>query len=190
MKRSPYRLFVGCCMTLAVVASAASLRAQAPEPPKPTDQHKELKTEVGTWDAEVSMWPSPDAEPMKSKAVETNEMFGDFWLASKFEGDFGGMKFQGHMMLGYDPAKKKYIGTWTDTMSPYLTTMEGDYDEATHTSTMIGTGTHWETGKPEKSKMVTVYESDDAKTFTMYMADPKAEGEWIKHMEIKYKRRK
>jgi hypothetical protein len=109
---------------------------------------------------------------------------------SKFEGDFGGQKFKGHSMLGYDPAKKKYVGTWTDTMSPYLMTMEGDYDESTHTSTMYGTGTNWETGKADKTKMVTVYESDDEKTFTMYMAKADAEDEWIKHMEIKYKRRK
>jgi len=77
--------------------------------------------------------------------------------------------------------------------------MEGEFDEATHTSTMYGTGVSMESGKPEKTKMVTVYESDDAKTFTMYMAKPGADadaevdddnGEWVKHMEVKYKRRK
>jgi hypothetical protein len=185
------RNFNRCLIVTALLASLADATgANAQEPPKPGDAHKELKSEVGTWDADVSMWMSPEAEPMKSKAVETNEMFGDFWLMSKFEGDFGGMKFKGHSMLGYDPHKKKYVGTWVDTLSPFLMTMEGEYDESTHTSTMIGTGTNWETGKPEKSKMTTVYSSDDEKTFTMYMADPNAEGEWIKHMEIKYKRRK
>ena len=187
MNRSLYRLAVASVM---LAGLSAPLRLVAQEPPKPTKQHEELKTEVGVWDAEVSMYMSPDAQPFKSKAVETNEMFGDFWLMSKFEGDFGGMKFKGHSMLGYDPTKKKYVGTWTDTMSPYLMTMEGDYDEATHTSTMYGTGTSIETGKPEKSKMVTQYTSDDEKTFTMYMEKPGAEDEWIKVMEIKYKRRK
>ena len=190
MKRSPYRLLVVCCMTLAVFASAAPLRAQAPEVPKPTKQHEELATEVGVWDADVTMWPAPGIEPMKSKAVETNKLFGKFWLMSQFDGDFGGEKFTGHMMLGYDPAKKKYVGTWTDTMSPFLMTMEGDYDEATKTSTMIGAGTDWQTGKPSKSKMVTRYESDDAKTFEMYVEKDGAPGEWEKHMEIKYTRRK
>ena len=188
MKRTLRRLFIMGVLPLASLACAT--RANAQEPPKPTKEHEELKTEVGSWDAEVSMWMSPDAEPMKSKAVETNEMFGEFWLVSKFEGDVGGMKFKGHGLLGYDPAKKKYVGTWTDTLSPYLMTMEGDYDEATRTSTMYATGTNWETGKPEKAKMVTVYENDDEKTFTMHMEKPDAEDEWIKHMEIKYKRRK
>lgn len=188
MKRTLQRLFIIGVLPLASLACAAAASAQ--EPPKPAKEHKDLETEVGVWDADVSMWMSPEAEPMKSKAVETNEKFGDFWIMSKFEGDFGGMKFKGHSMLGYDPAKKKYVGTWTDTMSPYLMTMEGDYDESTHTSTMYGTGTSMETGKPEKSKMVTQYTSDDEKTFTMYMENPGAEGEWIKVMEIKYKRRK
>jgi hypothetical protein len=188
MKRSIHRWPLAGGVALVAVIASATLQAQ--EPPKPTKEHEELKSEVGAWDAEVSMWMSPDAEPMKSKAVETNEMFGDFWLMSEFEGEFGGEKFKGHSMLGYDPAKKKYVGTWTDTMSPYLMTMEGDYDEATHTSTMYGMGTSMETGKAEKSKMVTVYTSDDEKTFTMYMEKPGAEDEWIKVMEIKYKRRK
>jgi hypothetical protein len=135
------------------------------------------------------MWMSPGAQPLKSKAVETNKLFGDFWLMSEFAGDIGGMKFTGHMLLGYDPVKKKYVGTWVDTLSPHLMTMEGDYDEATHTSTMIGQGIDME-GKPSKSKMVTRYESDDEKTFEMYMEKAGAADEWEKHMEVKYKRRK
>jgi hypothetical protein len=188
MKSSIHRGLLVAAAALTALTAPAVMQAQ--EPPKPSEQHKELKNEAGTWDAEVSMYMSPDAQPFKTKAIETNEMFGDYWLMSKFEGDFGGMKFKGHSMLGYDPTKKKFIGTWTDTMSPHLMTMEGEFDESTNTSTMYGTGTSLESGKPEKTKMVTVYENDDQKTFTMYMAKPGADDEWVKHMEIKYKRRK
>ena len=73
MKRSIHRWRLAGGVALVAVIASATLQAQ--EPPKPTKEHEELKSEVGAWDAEVSMWMSPDAEPIKSKAVETNEMF-------------------------------------------------------------------------------------------------------------------
>ena len=185
MRRSFLRFIAGAAL---VAAALPALNAQAQMPP--TAEHKHLETEVGVWDAEVKMWPTADAEPMASKAVETNKMLGKLWLLSDFEGDFGGMKFAGHSQLGYDPTKKKYVGTWIDTMSPYLQTMEGEWDEKTHTSTMLATGVDMMTGKPSTSKMITRYESDDVKVFEMMMPVEGKEGEWWKSMEVKYTRRK
>ena len=53
-------------------------------------------------------------------------MTGGLWVLSKFEGDFGGMKFEGRGQFGYDPIKKKYVGTWIDSMSPTLSVLEGN----------------------------------------------------------------
>lgn len=171
---------------LAAAAAPLAAIAQVPQ----DEAHKHLATEVGEWDAEVKMWHAADAEPMSSKGSETNEMFGDFWLLSKFTTDFGGMKYSGRMQLGYDPQKKKYVGTWIDTMSPYLSTMEGTYDEKTKTTTMLATGVDVMTGKPSTSKMTTRIESDDVKVFEMFMPVEGKKDEWWKSMEIKYTRKK
>ena len=174
MRRSFVRLVLGAAL---LTAALPALNAQAQMPP--TAEHKHLESEVGVWDAEVQMWPTADAEPMKSKAVETTLMLGMLWLLSDFEGDFGGMKFSGRSQLGYDPTKKKYVGTWIDTMSPYLQTMEGTYDEKTATSTMMATGIDMETGKPTTSKMITRYESDDEKVFEIMRSEERRVGkEW------------
>ena len=156
----------------------------------PTKQHQEMAHEVGVWDAEVSMWEKPDGEPMKSKAVETNKMLGKMWLMSEFEGEFGGQKFSGRMALGYDPVKKKYVGGWVDTMSPFMMPMEGEYDADSHTLTMMSQTTDAMTGKPSKMKMVTRYEGEDEKTFEIHMPVEGEDGKWWKSMEAKYKRRK
>jgi hypothetical protein len=172
----------------AAAAPAALLHAQPYT--TPTKEHEQMAHEVGVWDAEVTMWETPDAEPMKSKAVETNKLLGKMWLMSEFEGQFGDTKFSGRSALGYDPIKKKYVGGWVDTISPFMTSMEGEYDVATHTLTMMGHGVNCFTGKEEQTKMITRYNSEDDKVFEIHMPVEGQEGKWWKSMEVKYKRRK
>ncbi len=169
--------------------SALPLLAAAEEYTKPTEHHEAMTHEVGVWDADVTVWMAPDAEPEKSKAVETNEMLGKMWLMSRFEGEFGGEKFLGRSATGYDPIKKKYVGGWVDTMSPFMFRMEGDFDEDSDTLTMMGEGIDCMTGKPIKSKLVTKYQGDDMKTFEMYRQDESDPSKWSKTMEAKYTRR-
>ena len=184
MRRFSLRLVAAAALAAALPAMSA--RAQMP----PTPEHQALETEVGEWDADVKIWHAPDAEPMESKATETNKMLGKLWLLSDFNGDFGGMKFAGHMQLGYDPVKKKFVGTWIDTMSPFLQTMEGTYDEKTKTSTMIATGVDMATGKESKSKMITRHEGADKKVFEMLMPVEGEDDKWWKMMEVNYTRKK
>lgn len=177
---------------LALASLAPPALAQEPSAPltTPTREHQEMAREVGVWDAESTMWMTPDAEPVASKGVETNRMLGKLWLLSEFKGDFMGEEFVGHMQLSFDPVKKKYVGTWIDTISPFLFTLEGEYDAATHTLTVMMNGTSAMTGQPETAKNVTRYLDDDTKVFEMYMPVAGQDGQWWKMMEIKYKRRK
>ena len=187
MKRSPIRPLFGFSL---LVTLAALTPAGAQEYLTPTKAHEQMSYEVGVWDAEVSMWEKPDGEPMKNKAVETNKMLGKMWLMSEFEGEFAGAKFSGRSVLGFDPVKKKYVGGWVDTMSPFIMQMEGEYDADSHTLTMMGEGTDVMSGKPSKMKMVTRYTGQDDKTFEMYMPVEGEDGKWWKTMEAKYMRRK
>ncbi len=173
-----------------LVLSTCALPAAAQAPPAPLREHEEMAREVGVWDAETTMWMTPDSEPVASKGTETNAMLGKFWLTSVFEGEMMGEKFTGHMQLGFDPLKKKYVGTWIDSVSPFAFALEGQYDLATHTLTIMMNGTSAQTGQPETAKNVTRYIDDDTKVFEMYMPVEGKDGEWWKMMEIKYKRRK
>ncbi|QDT01297.1 DUF1579 domain-containing protein [Adhaeretor mobilis] len=155
----------------------------------PSAEHKNLAAEVGVWDANLQMWMAPDAPPMPSKGVETNKMMGDFWIISEFKSDMGGMTFTGHGQHGYDPAKKKYVGTWIDSMSPYLSTQEGEFDAKSNTLTLLATGRNMMTGEIEKSKMVSKYIDENTKVFEIYMPVEGEEGKWWKSLQIDYKRR-
>jgi len=155
-----------------------------------TAEHQALASEVGVWDADTKFWMAPDTPPMASKAVETNTMLGGTWLISEFKGDMGGMVFLGHGQFGYDPVAKKFVGTWIDSMSPYLSVMEGSMDEANQVLTMMSKSRDARTGKENITKMVTTYIDEDHKTFGMFSPVEGKEGEWWKMMEISYTRQK
>ncbi len=166
----------------------ASARAQGPMP-QATAEHKGLANEIGVWDAESKFWLAPGTAPVPSKAVETNKMLGELWMVSEFKGEVMGMSFVGHGQFGYDPHKKKYVGTWIDTFSPHLSVMEGTMDEATQTLTMMSKGFDPMLGKEVTSKMVSTMIDHDHKKFQIFMPVPGKEGEWWKKMEIEYTRR-
>ena len=122
---------------------------------------------------------------MKSKGTMTYKMeVGGTWLVGDFEGDFGGMKFNGKGLDSYDANKKKYVSVWVDSMSTAPMTMEGTYDAAKKTMTMSGEATGPD-GKPNKMKSVTEFKDDDNVTMNMFSGDAK-EAMFV----ITYKRKK
>jgi hypothetical protein len=166
-------------------------RAQdGPPIPKPTAEHQRLAKEAGTWDATIKSWmQGPGAEPMISKGVQVARLMpGGLWLLSSFEGKFGDQDFHGAGQMGYDPKKGKYIGTWVDSMATEILLMEGGYDDKTHTLTMHAKGTE-PSGKAYEAKMSTRYEGEDSMVFTMEMKSEETRGEYLKVMEITYKRK-
>ena len=182
-------LALACLATWSLASTATA--QESPPVQKPLPEHKILAADEGTWDATIRMYAGgPDAEPAVSKGSEVNEVLpGGLWVLSKFEGDFGGMKFHGRGQFGYDPVKKKYVGTWLDSISTVLSVLEGEYDAKTKTMTFVGEG--FDPGQKAKftQKMVTTTKDDDSRVFTLYM---KYEGQpaEVKFMEIAYTKRK
>jgi hypothetical protein len=173
----------------ALQLAIAQQEQQQPQTPQPTEEHRLLHKDVGTWDAEISMFsPVEGGAPMKSKGSEKAELLpGGMWLISRFEGEMMGMPFSGIGTNGYDPIEKKYVGTWIDSMSPYMMTIKGDYDAATKTMTSTGEGRDMTTREMFTAKLVTRYIDDNTRTFEMHM--PGEDGGHWKVLEIKYTRR-
>jgi hypothetical protein len=166
--------------TFAVVSLAGVASAQ--NFPKPAAEHARLAQMEGKWDCVMDM------EGQKSKCSATyKSICGGMWIESDFEGDLGGIKFQGHGLDGYDLAKKKYVGVWVDSMASSTLLMEGDYDEKSKKLTMVGSGPGPD-GKPQKVRNVTEYKDKDHFTFKMYMVD--LEGKEQLAFTIEYTRKK
>jgi Protein of unknown function (DUF1579) len=166
----------------AVACLSAAGLAFGQEFPQPGPEHKELHQFEGAWDCVMDM------AGQKTKATATyRKICGGMWMESDFEGDFGGMKFQGHGLDGYDQTRKKYVGIWVDSMSSAPLHMEGDYDETKKQTVMTGESVGPD-GKPQKVKGVTEMKDDDHFTFKMYMVQPGGQEELA--FTIAYTRRK
>ncbi|MEM9828098.1 MAG: DUF1579 domain-containing protein [Planctomycetota bacterium] len=181
------------CLFFATLACTAMVPAIAQlGPPQAGPEYDLFKKDVGTWDAEIKSYVTPDfkadpnAEPMVSKGVEKNEMVGPFWLSSSFKSDFAGNPFSGRAMMGFDPKAKVYVGTWIDSMTQHPLKMKGNYDQSTKTLTMQSQGIGTD-GKPTTGKAVTVYKDADTRVMTMY---EKVDGKFLRSMEITYTRKK
>ena len=179
---------IGASLILASHAAVAQDQQDQPWLIKPSEQHKVLKKDVGTWDATVKVWPMAGAEPLESKGVEKNRLLkGGLWLMTRFEGEVIGMPFIGMGASGYDPAEKKYVGTWVDTMTPHMMTTKSDYDEKTKTMAGVTETRDAMTGEKYTAKMISRYNDDDD-TRVMEMHRKGEDGKEWKVMEISYKR--
>lgn len=160
-----------------------------PPMPKPGPEHQLFKEDEGTWDATVETFMTPGAPPAVSKGVEVNTIgCGGLCLITDFKGEMmPGQTFHGHGTAVYDPAKKKYVGSWTDSMSTGLMVSEGVYDPAKKTSTSWMEAPDM-TGKVVKMKGVVEYKEGGTRVFTMYSPGP--DGKETAGMRITYTRRK
>jgi hypothetical protein len=177
------------CAPLALSAQTQSGQPQGMPPmPKPGPEHEVLKQDAGTWDAVVEVYMQPGAAPATSKGVETNVMgCGGLCVVTDFKSDMMGTPFEGRGMSTWDPAKKKYVGSWTDSMSTGLAISEGTWDAQTRTFTGWMEGPDM-TGRTVRTKMVGEYKPDGTRVFTAYGA-PENGKEPIQ-MRITYTRRK
>lgn len=150
--------------------------------PKPGPEHEDLKKLEGTWDCVMDMGGQ------KSKATSTyKSICGGMWMASDFEGDLGGVKFQGHGLDGYDLNKKKYVGVWVDSFTSAPMHFEGNVDPKSKVLAMTGESVGPD-GSPQKFKNTTEWKDKDHFTFKMFMVEPSGEEQLA--FSIEYTRRK
>ncbi len=99
---------------------------------KPTPQHQWLRQLIGDWTFEVECSAGPDKPPQKSSGTERVSMLGDLWLILDGRGMIpatmdGGIS-ESRMTIGYDPAKKRFVGSWIATITANMFIYEGELD--------------------------------------------------------------
>lgn len=141
MHRRHIALFVllaGCC---------SSLYAQQPDVPQAVKEHAFLNKFVGTWKSVADYTMAPGQPPMKTEATSKCRMIGKYWIHNEITSDGGGQTVTAIQTIGYDSEKKKYFGTWIDSMFDYMWRYEGTVSEDGTTMTLEAEGPNFMTGK-------------------------------------------
>jgi hypothetical protein len=171
-----------------MTAIAALLAATLQDMPKPQKEHEWLQQIVGEWEAEVEAVMAPDQPPVKSKGTEVSRMVGGFWAILENKGEMMGAPFTGIMTLGYDPTKKKHVGTWIDSMTSHLWTYEGTVDDSGKVLTLETQGP----GHDDPAKIVKYRETIEIKDkdHKIFRSSREVEGKWVNFLTIHYRRKK
>jgi hypothetical protein len=150
--------------------------------PAPGPEHEHLKKLEGEWIATIK------SEGGDSKGTMTVKLeCGGLWAVTDFRSEFMGQPFHGRGFDGYDPAKKKYVSVWVDSMSTKPMLLEGNLDATGKTLTMKGDGVGMD-GKPAKFQSETKFTDKDHQTFVMSLIGD--DGKTTPMMTIEYARKK
>jgi hypothetical protein len=165
---------------------------------KPNENHKLLTSLDGNWDYTVKMWMNgdPTSKPQESKGTATRKsIMGGRYVVMNVSGkmnmpgpdgkmiasDFNGMSTE-----GYDNAKKKFVGSWVDSMGTGIMNSEGTYDPGTKSFTYTA---NYEVAPGMVLKTREVVKVPDKDHMVLEWFEDRR-GQEAKTMEIDYTRKK
>ena len=138
---------------------------------EPQKEHQWLQKLVGEWTYEADATTEPGKIPEKVKGTESVRSLGGLWILAEGQGEMsGGAAATTIMTLGYDPQKKRYVGTWIGSMMTHLWVYDGTLDAAESVLTLDAEGPHMAAeGKMAKYKDVIEFKSDNHLALTSHM---------------------
>lgn len=176
-------------VAVAALCAATVSSAQLPEMPKPTKEHDFLKQFTGEWKVVAECAPEPGKDPVKCEGTESAKMLGGFFLVSESESDMMGMAVKSVLTIGFDPEKKKYVGTFLCSMDGTLWNYVGSVDETGKKLTLETEGPiPFTPGKRAKFREALELKDKDHKEFTSQMQGD--DGKWTEIVKMTYTRKK
>lgn len=174
-----------------VVAGVVLGAGDPPAMPAPVKEHGWLKKFEGEWEFTGTATMGPGQPPIQTKGTESVKSLGGFFIVGDMKAECMGMPMTGLTTVGYDPAKKKYVGTWVCSMADWLCQYEGEVDAAGKVLTLNceGPSPLDPTGKTKaKMRDVTEFKDDGTRVLTSTVQGP--DGKWTEFMRMTFKRKK
>ncbi|MBF9233184.1 DUF1579 domain-containing protein [Microvirga alba] len=149
---------------------------------EPLKEHQWLQKLAGEWIMTSDEAPTSWSENVRS--------LDGIWVVAEGEGEMpGGGAATTIMTLGYDPHKKRYIGTWVGSMMSHMWLYEGALDETGNVLTLETEGPDfWTEGRRAKYQDIIAFEDDDRRVLTSRMLND--DGTWKEVMSARYRRNK
>jgi len=157
---------------------------------EPQKEHQWLEQFVGDWTYETECSMGPDQPPSKFTGTESVRSLGGVWVLCEGRGEMpGGGAATTLMTLGYDPVRKRYVGTFIGSMMTHMWLYEGELDAAGKVLTLDTEGPSFPVeGKMTKYKDVIEIKSDGQRVLSSHALGD--DGTWHGFMTATYRRAK
>lgn len=173
---------------LSTLIGSAATAQQPPEFPGPEKEHQWLHKFVGEWTTISKASMGPDQPPMECTGTMESRMIGEFWVVNDMQSKPQGIPMRGLQTIGYDPTKKKYVGTWVDSMMNHMWIYEGTVDESGNKLTLEAEGPNFmEEGKVTKFRDAYEFKTPDHIIVSSSMLGE--DGKWTVFMTGESKRK-
>ena len=155
---------------------------------EPQGEHRWLDRFLGTWTYEHECQPDPGQPVQKLKGRQTFTSLGGFWILGDGTGEMpGGGEAKMLLTIGYDPASKRYVGSWIGSMMPNLWVYEGDVDAAGRILSLQADGPSFSgDGTIATYQDIVEVMTDDHYRFRSQVRQP--DGSWHVFIEADYRR--
>jgi hypothetical protein len=155
-------------------------------------QHRWLHQMVGDWTYHGEPAQAEPGKPAETwSGTERVRLLGEIWLMCEATGDMpGGGTASSQLMLGYDPVKARYTGTFVGSMMTHLWVYdEGELDAEGRVLTMHADGPDFaDPGKMRRYRDVFTMLSADERLLEAYLQGD--DGQWQPLMRNTYRRSK
>jgi hypothetical protein len=157
---------------------------------EPQKEHQWLRRLVGEWTSEAEMKMKPDEPPVKSTGTESVRSLDGLWVLAEGEGEMpGGGSATMLMTLGYDPQKKRYVGTWVGSMATHMWVYEGSIDASGNILTLDTVGPSMTgDGTMAKYQDIIEFKSEDHRILASQVLGQ--DGKWNRFMTAHYRRKR
>jgi hypothetical protein len=157
---------------------------------EPQKEHQWLQKLVGEWTYEAECVMEPGKPPQNFTGTETVRSLGGLWTLGEGQGECPGSGTATTLMtLGYDPQKKRFVGTFIASMMTQLWFYEGTLDESERILTLDTEGPNMAVeGKTAKFQDIIEFKSDDHRVLRSRMQGD--DGNWHEFMSANYRRKK
>lgn len=156
---------------------------------EPQKEHQWLQRLLGEWTYEHACEPEPGKPTEKFTGTERVRSLGGVWVIAEGSGEMpGGGAALSVMTLGYDPQKKRFVGTWIGSMMTHLWLYDGSLDAAERVLTLSSEGPNFsKPGAMSQYQDVIEFVNDDYRTLTSRTLGE--DGKWTEFMKAHYRRK-
>ena len=156
--------------------------------PEPQDEHRWLHRLVGRWEGAGECAAGPGEPPITNRMRETFRKLGELWVVSDGEGEAPGAgSARSAFTFGYDPARKRFVGSFVVSVMTHFWTYEGSLDAAGQVLTMDCMGPSF--GDPDvlvHYQDSFAFEGEDRRILTSRLRG--TDGGWTRFMRAEFRR--